>query len=67
MKPGNSPPISGAKKSTGWTNNNQTKPVETIQACRRQEQLLISELEATNSIEINAFGKPPIQLVFDMS
>lgn len=56
MKPGSSPPTTGTKKGSDGSENNQAKPVETIQV--RQEQPLISELEATSSIEINAFGKP---------
>lgn len=65
MKPRNSPPITVAKKEE--RKQIRAKPVEIVQACRRQERLLISELEATNSMEINAFGKPPRQLVFGMS
>lgn len=66
MKCGNSPPTTGTKKAVVGPKPVR-EPVETIQTCQRQEQLLISELEATNSIEINSSGKPHVQLGFGLS
>lgn len=40
-------------------NPHRTKAVEPIPACQRWERLLISELEATNSIEMNVLATHP--------